>query len=100
MATPNPLIFTSGSPVTNSPATSSQQCFSVPIINDMIDESDEVFSLGLANPTNLIRVDAGRSDSTATVTIFDDDTSELLLYLILYTLACICSFYKKYLSVR
>ena len=83
-ASPNPLIFTSGSPVTNSPTTSSQQCFSVPIVDDIIDESNEDFSLGLANPTNLIRVDAGRADSTATVTILDNDIGELLLYLTIY----------------
>ena len=78
VASTNPLTFPSGSPVTNSPATSSQQCFSVPIVDDIIDESNEIFSLGLASPTNLIRVDPGRADSTATVTIIDNDIGELL----------------------
>ena len=79
VASTNPLTFPSGSPVTNSPATSSQQCFSVPIIDDNIVDPNEMFSLGLASPTNLIRVDPGRADSTATVTIIDNDIGELLL---------------------
>ena len=88
VATPNPLTFPSGSSVTNSPATSSQQCFSVPIIDDNIVDPNEMFSLGLASPTNLIIVDPGRADSTATVTIIDNDIGELLLLCIQTYMHC------------
>ena len=73
MATPSVLTFDANSPVTNDAATSSFECFTVPIINDNDVEPDENFMLGLTSPTGLIVVDPNRPDSTATVTIISED---------------------------
>ena len=73
MATPGVLNFAAGSVVTNSAATSSFQCFTVPIINDNDVEPDENFMLGLTSPTGLIVIDPNRPDSTATAIITNDD---------------------------
>ena len=73
--TPAPIVlnFPAGIMVTNNAATSSFQCFTVPITNDNDVEPDENFTLGLTNPTGLIVVDPNRSDSTATGIIINDD---------------------------
>lgn len=80
IATPNPLIFGAGSAVTNNPDTSSQVCFNVPIINDMIVDPNEFFDLGLASASGLIQIDPNRVDSSARVTIDDDDIGEHLVF--------------------
>ena len=41
------LFFPTGSPVTNSPVTSSFQCFTVPIVDDVLFDEAESFQLSL-----------------------------------------------------
>ena len=73
MATPGTLTFNTGDAVTNDPASSTFQCFTVPIANDNDVEGNENFILNLTNPTGFIVIDPSRSNSQATVVINDDD---------------------------
>ena len=70
-ATPSVLSFAAGTPITTNPATSAQECFTFPIVNDVLVESTETVELGLSNPTGL--VDPAALDSEATVFITNDD---------------------------
>ena len=70
-ATPSVLSFAAGTPITTNPATSAQECFTFPILNDDLVESIETVQLGLGSPTGLI--DPNALDSEATVFITNDD---------------------------
>ena len=68
---PAVLVFTAGTPLTQSPFTSSTQCFTFPIIDDDLVEVVEDIQLGLINPTGLI--DPVGLNSQATVFINIDE---------------------------
>ena len=68
---PAVLLFTAGTSLTQSPLTSSTQCFTFPIINDNLVEVVEDIQFGLINPTGLI--DPAGLNSQATVFINIDE---------------------------
>lgn len=63
------------------PATSDKsaqtQTFTIPIFDDQTDEPDETFSVALTNATSIGIANVG-TNSTATVTILDDDDAPIL----------------------
>ena len=79
-ATPGTLVFNTGAAITTNPATTSQECFTFPIINDDFVEDDETVFLGLSSSSGLIDPDA--LGSQATVTIIDDDRECIIIPLI------------------
>ena len=74
--TPSPLTFMAGATVTNNASTSTFECFTIPIANDILDEPREDFRLNLTSSSALIVVDGSRADSTAVVFIDDDDIGQ------------------------
>jgi hypothetical protein len=82
---PAVLVFTAGTPLTQSQFTSSTQCFTFPIIDDDLVEVVEDIQLGLINPTGLI--DPVGLNSQATVFINIDERAEFQLDMSAYTIA-------------
>lgn len=80
------LQFPALSPVTNSPATSTSRCFTVPIIDDIMVEGPETFFMGLTGALGLIAIDQTSPQARTTVTIDDDDEckSTYIMLAILY----------------
>ena len=73
---PSPLTFMAGATVTNNASTSTSECFTISITDDILDEGTEIFQLGLASSSSLIVIDTNRADSEALVVIIDNDIGE------------------------
>ena len=92
--TPSPLTFMAGATVTNNASTSTFECFTISITDDIIDEQREDFQLNLTSSSALIVVDGSRADSTAVVFIDDDDIGQQYASIIhshaMFALAHVC----------
>ena len=70
------LFFPAGSPITSSAATSSFQCFTVPILDDGLLEGTESFQLSLDGVVGLNFVNPSDILTTATVSIIDNEVGK------------------------
>ena len=75
-ANPTDLTFAAGSAVTGSAATSTSQCLSVSVVNDILIEPDESFSLSLSGAAGRIAVEDGQPGSQTMITIHDSDVGK------------------------